>query len=102
MLRHSSYVHENVKEEDVILTNCSHLNWTILSYYFPNINHDLISFGFDKFESDKSYWLFWETDLLDKDLEWLDSCGYSIEPAYLDGILGCNKISIYKLIKNYI
>ena len=83
-------------ENDTILTDSSHYDWTVLDYYFPGIAHRLISNGYDNFDKDENYWLFWTGILTEKDRAWLKNEGYTSEKVYV-GALADFPVGIYKL-----
>ncbi len=58
---------EQMEDTDIILTNVSDMNWTVLDYYFPDVTHKGISSGYDEFDSDSDYWIVWDSWLSDED-----------------------------------
>jgi hypothetical protein len=91
------YMRAVISTDDVMLTNGSHLAWTILDYYMPGVSYRQISSGYDEFDPETRYWLVWTGDLSEGDLSWLSSCGYSCEETYHNGILGTNRVHVYFL-----
>lgn len=94
------YARKAVGMNDIILTNITHLNWTLLDYFVPGPEHIQINSVSDctGLQKGKTYWLFWSSDLSDSDLEALKKNGYSVTETFHDGILGMNEVHIYKLI----
>ena len=93
------FMEANIGDGDVMLTNVSHLNWTVLSYYMPDVAHTLISAGYEGFEQDVTYWLLWSGDLSESDMDWLDAVGYAATEVYHAGYIGGNNVHIYQMEK---
>jgi 4-amino-4-deoxy-L-arabinose transferase-like glycosyltransferase len=91
------FMQSTIKDEDVLLTNGSHLNWTVLECYLPEISHQYISAGYDAFDEDTTYWLVWVDDLSESELEWLDAANYTPTEVYHVGVLGSNYFHLYQL-----
>ncbi len=91
-------LHEKMEKNDVILTDNSHLEWTILGYYFPENNSKLIEEWPTNLEEGDQYWLFLNQNISDERIEWLSGQGY--EADWIDqGQLGTNEIQIYKVTR---
>ena len=84
-------------KEDIILTNKTHLDWTILDYYFPETTHKQIANGYSDFIENENYWLFWADDLTEEDIVWLESKGYDANEELCEGTLGKNTVHVYRL-----
>lgn len=92
-----SAMRELLGEEDVLLTDGSHLGWTILPYYLPDNPYLLVDNDFNEWDKEKNYWLVWTRELNDADSAWLEEAGYSAGEIIPDGLLGCNTFRLYKL-----
>lgn len=90
---------EKIMPDDVILTNGTHLAWTIIQYYMPGVEHKLIETGYNDFEYNTSYWLLWTYDVNDAETEWINGCGYEIEEVIHSGMLGSNYVHLYHMAK---
>ena len=90
-------MHELINEEDVILSNSRHLNWTILDYYMPDFNHISAEIGYSKFDPNTKYWLVWTRDMTEDDISWLSSFNYRAEEKISDAYLGSNSFYLYGL-----
>ncbi len=86
-----------LEDEDVLLTDRVHLNWTILELYFPENPRKLIYAGFSDWDSSKNYWLLWTDALTEEENAWLAGEGYAAEEVLTDCQLGLNNFILYKL-----
>ena len=86
-----------IDENDIVLTNVSHLEWTIFEYYLPKITKRLITNEFGDFEEDKIYWLAWDKELTEEDNSWIENQGYLAKEEISDGMLGLNSFHLYRL-----
>ncbi len=89
---------EFVREDDILLTNITHLSWTVLGYYFPGVESVGIERGYDQFDKGTRYWLLWKKELKNKDIKWLRSNGYQAKEILNNGYLGENEFYLYELI----
>lgn len=89
-----------VADEDMLLTNKAHLDWTILDYYFPNNENDLAAdWNFD-LKEENQYWLLWKNELNMREIQFLKEQGYFAERIDGDFGLGSNDFFLYKLMKD--
>ena len=86
-----------VDENDIILTNGAHLDWTILDYYLPGVQNQLITNEFGDFEENRTYWLAWKNELSEEDNMWLEGHGYLVKEELSDAMLGLNSFHFYRL-----
>lgn len=86
-----------ITEDDILLTDFVHLNWTLLDYYFPQNEHKLVSEEYDTLESGKQYWLVWSSDLDNDDVTWLEDNGLEAEEKLCGGIIGSETVHVYYL-----
>lgn len=54
---------DEISEDDFIITDILHLNWTLLEHYYPNVNHQYNkAFPDDMVEKNNTY-IFWSQEL---------------------------------------
>ena len=88
-----------INESSVIITDISHVSWTIGNYYYPDT--PIIYSPSDEVPSlnqQTTYWLISENhDLMDNVSEQTAKQGFTCEPVVMDGILGTFAVDIYKI-----
>lgn len=88
-------------EDDIILTDGTHLAWTVIKAYYPTIKYqefklpDIPALE----EKDKQYWLMLVEEMPDDIHQQLNKIGYKGETVITDGILGGNRIWLYKVVE---
>lgn len=88
-----------IETESVILTNNSHISWSIAGYYYPSVETQLVTLSdMPELDHDTRYWLIisgsWE---LDETFEQLADQGFTYEQIVDGGNLGTHTVYIYKL-----
>lgn len=89
-----------IETGNVILTNHSHIDWTIAGYYYPGVKTQLVTLS-DMPELDNAtvYWLIAsESQEMDKTFEQLTKQGFTYERIVDGGNLGTYTVYIYKLV----
>ena len=85
-------------DNDVILTNLKHIDWTVAEYYYPDVDCELIDIeSLPILEQDKNYYLMLPTPAEPKIIDQLDDQGFSLEILVDQGTLGTNPVNIYQL-----
>jgi hypothetical protein len=95
-------------DNDVILTNRSHFDWTLLDYYYPGTSHALLENADTKIISEKvnsltfgkeeaGIWLFWSDPLTEDDVIRLNASGYNTKQFFFGRLGNGEKIFVYKL-----
>ena len=96
----AEYVRNTIGENDLMVTDVRHLDWTILDYYVPGVDHVYVDHVPE--ETDLSgyagYWLIWGSDLSEDDTEVLKEEGYDATEMFHNGNLGTLGVHIYQLI----
>lgn len=85
-----------LKEDDHILTNGSHLDWTLIDYYVPGPEHELVETVDYEYEEGRTYYLFWTEPLTQDEIAVLDEKGFTAEEKIKNGLIG-NWVNVYKL-----
>ncbi|MBO6007486.1 MAG: hypothetical protein J6P78_02830, partial [Lachnospiraceae bacterium] len=85
-----------VKEDDIILTDGSHLDWTLIDYYVPGPAHELVESVDYEYEEGRTYYLFWSEPLTQDEIKVLDEKGLTAEEKIRNGLIG-NWVNVYKL-----
>jgi uncharacterized membrane protein len=85
-----------VKEDDIILTDGSHLDWTLIDYYVPGTAHELVESVDNEYEEGRTYYLFWSEPLTQDEIKVLDEKGLTAEEKIRNGLIG-NWVNVYKL-----
>lgn len=71
------------EKDSIIITNNSHLNWSLLEYYYPEIEHkhstDPIKAVKDKHET---IWLFWDKALENADIDNIKKQNCTVKKVY--------------------
>lgn len=93
----ANQMNESLDDGDMILTNSSHLDWSVLDYYVPKANHMEIETGYSDLSEGKVYYLAWTRELTDDDKEWLNQLGYYWSDLIPQAYLGENRFHFYKL-----
>ena len=88
-------------EDAVILTNLAYLDWTVLDYYYPEVEHVLIGDKLPVLEAEHAYWLMIQGEIPSDMVVQLEAQGYVADTVVEDGTLGTNSVRIYKFIKEY-
>lgn len=92
---------DELKSEDVILTDLAPVDWTISDYYYPGIVHQLITLDeLTDLKSGPNYWLILSGPLAEDDCRQLSEQGYFWDEKVQNGILGTSTVSIYRLYVN--
>lgn len=81
-------------ESSIIISNNSHMNWTILDYYFPDIEH---SGSTDNLDKNMCYYLVWEGNLSDEQQNVFAEQGFEADKVFTDGVIGTTRVQIYEL-----
>ena len=90
-----------VGPQDMILTDCMALDWSLSDYYYPGTEHILIEDGdLPKPDEDKTCWLMINPDSLPLYEDSLTAQGYTAECKIKNGMLGTQPLEIYLLSKN--
>lgn len=96
----AEYLRNTIGENELMVTDVSHLDWTILDYYVPGV--DYVYVDHVPKETDLSgyagYWLIWESDLSKDETEELEKDGYAVRERMHNGNLGTLGVHIYQLI----
>lgn len=86
-----------IQEDDVILTDHAHLEWTVLGYYYPQVPVTLVNADEPlPLEESKENWLIFSGEV---DEEQLVEQGYICETVVSAGRLGTIPVSIVKAVK---
>lgn len=80
----------------MILSNSSHMNWTILDYYFPGVAH---SGEIDALDANMCYYLVWEGDVSEDEKARFDANGFTPKKIFEDGVIGTTRVQVYELLK---
>ena len=80
-----------------ILSNSTHMNWTILDYYFPGVIH---SGEIDALDVNMCYYLVWEGDVSEDEKTRFEAQGYIPEKIFEDGVIGTTRVQVYELLRN--
>ena len=85
-------------EDAVILTDLAYLDWTVLDYYYPDVEHVLLeNQEIPKLDKKKDCWLMLQGEIpLDAEVQ-LEEQGYTADTVVENGTLGTNPVRIYKL-----
>jgi hypothetical protein len=97
-----------LKDNDVILTNRSHFDWTLLDYYYPRTPHALLqnadtnnitemANSLASGKEKEGIWLFWSDPLTKDASASLKVAGYNIEQYYFGRLGNGEKLYVYKL-----
>lgn len=77
----------DMKDDEVLMTNSEHLDWTILEYYYPDNERILVPKESENVEYSEADWLFWN-----KEIESLEECRVA------EGYLGpYNYVYVYRM-----
>lgn len=69
--------------DEKIITNNSHFNWTLSSYYYPENAHECNSEAITNLDTeDDTVWLFWTDELDDSAIRSIRKQHYSVEKIY--------------------
>ena len=90
-------INSEIKDDDVILTDVDHLNWTILDYYYPQNDHVLVSDGEIKVKTGHINWLILHDNIDENEVRQLKKMGLSYMTVYEKGIIGCNQVYVYRI-----
>lgn len=96
----AEYVRNTIGENDLMVTDVSHLDWTILDYYVPGVDHvyvDHVPDGTD-LSGHAGYWLVWGSDLSKDETEELEKDRYAARETLHNGNLGTLGVHIYQRI----
>lgn len=87
-------------EDAVILTNLEYLDWTVLDYYYPEVEHILLDTAeIPVLDKKHTYWLMLQGEILADVVTQLEVQGYAADTVVENGTLGTNPVRIYKLNK---
>ena len=87
-------------EDSVILTNLEYLDWTVLDYYYPEVEHILLDTAeIPVLDKEHTYWLMLQGEILADVVTQLEVQGYAADTVVENGTLGTNPVRIYKLNK---
>lgn len=87
-------------EDAVILTNLEYLDWTVLDYYYPEVEHVLLDTAeIPPLDKGHTYWLMLQGEILADVATQLEAQGYTADMVVENGTLGTNPVRIYKLNK---
>ncbi len=83
---------ENVEPGDIVVSNVSHYECTIMDYYFPDLNvitissqdHRPYEIAYEP-EDGVKYWMVWRFPLDDVDKKWLADKNLTAKPVIEDG-----------------
>lgn len=85
-------------EDSVILTNLEYLDWTVLDYYYPEVEHILLDTAeIPVLDKEHTYWLMLQGEILADVVTQLEVQGYAADTVVENGTLGTNPVRIYKL-----
>lgn len=91
---------EIIGEDAVILTNLEYLDWTVLDYYYPEVEHVLFTVEDVLALNEKyAYWLMLPGEVPAELRTQFETQGYVTEIVVENGTLGTNPVSVYKLSK---
>ncbi len=86
-----------IQEDDVILTDHTHLEWTVLDYYYPQVPVTLVNADEPlPLEEGKENWLIFSGEIHE---EQLAEQGYTCEMVVSAGRLGTIPVSVVKAVK---
>lgn len=89
---------DKIKDNDIILTNNTHINWTIAKYYYPGIETMKIdSSDLPLLNPAVSYWFIADRTKEDTNsiCEQIELQGFVCDQVVVDGNLGTNPVDIY-------
>jgi len=88
---------DEMGQNDVILTDNSHIAWTIADYYYPEkTNKQIDLLDFPELEKGINYWLIIESwNNMDELYGMFQEEGYFYKTIIKDGNLGGHKVSVY-------
>ena len=85
-------------EDSVILTNLEYLDWTVLDYYYPKVEHVLFTAEeIPVLDKEHTYWLMLQGEIPTDMAAQLEAQGYTADTVVENGTLGTNPVGIYKL-----
>ena len=88
---------KNISEDALIMSNSSHFCWTILEYYYPKQNYQMLDFNIIDSGIAKEYWLMLTYELDKGNIDKLIRKGYSCQEYINNGIIGTSEVWIYKV-----
>ena len=89
-------------EDSVILTNLEYLDWTVLDYYYPEVEHVLLDTAeIPVLDKEHTYWLMLQGEILADVVTQLEVQGYAADTVVENGTLGTNPVVVYKINKSY-
>lgn len=93
-------VSENMPEDAILETNIVHLNWTVLSYYFPDkqIGMDSLQ-SMTEIPKDRRVYLFWDHKMQKEEREILKIAGLSIDKIAKGKFARKYKVWVYEVGK---
>lgn len=92
---------DEIKTDDIILTNRSHISWTIAQYYYPRTTAQLINTAsIPELVDDKCYWLIaYNVKNMDEVYTQLEEKDFGCEQVVTAGHLGTHTVDIYRIEK---
>ena len=84
-------------DKTVLLSNNYFLSWTVLDYYFPNLNHVYINDDFSNFDKSKDLWMAWSKELNNQEIDWLNKNNLKPSEVIQNALLGDTLFFLYKL-----
>lgn len=93
------YCLENIEDNATILTNGVHLDWTVMNYYLPEVERELVTTDYEEFKEEKTYWVIWTYGFSEKELQWLNENGYTDVKFEYSGLLGDSWVFLYRINK---
>lgn len=93
-------VSENMPEDAVLETNIVHLNWTVLSYYFPDkqIGMDSLQ-SMAEIPTDRKIYLFWDHKIQKDERGILKIAGFSVDKIAKGKFARKYKVWVYEVSK---
>lgn len=89
---------EQISTGDMILTNTVHVDDQVSEYYYPEVEHQLITLDkFPELEDNVQYWLMIDQSISEELVIYLKEHFYSAQPIVEQGSLGTVSVWIYKL-----
>lgn len=92
---------EEIDDESFLVTNISHLNWTVLEYYYPDADQagdiSLDITEIEDWDFEDEMWLFWSYAFDEETLEIIEDAGYEAEYVTQGSMSSSYYVYIYHL-----
>lgn len=89
---------DDIQQDDMIITNVSHINWTISDYYYPGVKHELIDMSAEPdLDENTDYWLICDHVVTQEEELLYTQKGYALNMIVEYGQLGVHDVWIYKI-----